>query len=235
MPLHPLTATVSFPDPRRATPSGLLAVGGDLSVERLRAAYRSGIFPWFSEGQPILWWSPDPRMIVPLHELRLSRSLRKTIRKAPYKITVDAAFPAVIAACAAAPRPGQRGTWITRDMQRAYVALHAAGNAHSVEAWDETGALVGGLYGVATGRMFAGESMFARAPDASKVAFALLAIQLRRWGFPAVDCQMHTEHLARFGGREIPRAAFLALLATVVDAPPPPVPWRLDADLADEV
>lgn len=235
MPIYQLSREPVFPDPHRASESGLLAIGGDLSVDRLQAAYRSGIFPWYSEGQPLLWWSPDPRMVVFLDELHVGRSLRKILRKNPYKITLDTAFVEVIAACSRANRPGQQGTWITPEMQRAYTELHRAGSAHSVEAWDERGELVGGLYGVITGRCFAGESMFAHASDASKVAFVHLALQLRRWGVPLVDCQMHTPHLARFGGREIPRAQFLARLERLVHAPPPAQPWHLDPDLLDDL
>jgi leucyl/phenylalanyl-tRNA--protein transferase len=231
MPVFPLSPGSPFPDPRRASPSGLLAIGGDLSVDRLTAAYRAGIFPWFSDGQPLLWWSPDPRMVLPLHELHVPRSLRKVVRKHPYRITADRAFESVIDACAGVPRTGQPGTWITREMRSAYVALHRAGRAHSVEAWADDGALVGGLYGVATGGVFAGESMFALRPDASKVAFALLGVQLARWGFELVDCQMHTEHLARFGARLVPRDHYLSALARLVDAPTPAAPWRLDDDL----
>jgi len=235
MPIYQLPPDPMFPDPARASPTGLLAIGGDLSAERLIAAYRAGIFPWYSRGQPLLWWSPDPRMIVPLDALHVSRSLRTVARKKPYRITVDQAFTQVVERCASAPRPGQRGTWITSEMQASYNELHRLGHAHSVEAWDDGGELIGGLYGVCVGRMFAGESMFARRPDASKLAFVHLALQLRRWGFPAVDCQMHTAHLARFGGREIPRAAFLDLLAQVVDLPSPRAPWDLDTDLLSDL
>lgn len=235
MPIFQLSAAPRFPDPRRASPSGLLAVGGDLSVPRLVEGYRHGIFPWFSTGQPILWWSPDPRMVVPLDTLHVGRSLRKRVRKRPYNITMDEAFERVIHACAGIERPGQDGTWITPTMEQAYIALHHAGYAHSVEAWSHSGELVGGLYGVVSGQMYAGESMFALADDASKIAFVHLALQLRRWGLPMVDCQMYTEHLARFGGEEIPRDAFLAQLAPLVDRPPPTTPWRLDRDLLDEL
>ncbi|TVQ94987.1 MAG: leucyl/phenylalanyl-tRNA--protein transferase [Deltaproteobacteria bacterium] len=235
MPIYQLHAQPLFPDPRFANPSGLLAVGGDLSIERLTLAYRQGIFPWFSEDQPLLWWSPDPRMVLFLDELYVGRSLRKRLRKRPYKITFDRAFDDVIGACAAIPRPGQGGTWITDRMQEAYRALHRAGIAHSVEAWSPDGALVGGLYGVNTGRCFAGESMFAKADDASKISFVHLCLQLQRWGVGLVDCQMHTEHLARFGAREIPRQHFLQLLEGLVEHPPPSLPWRFDPDVLEDL
>lgn len=228
MPIFPMHSHHRFPDPHQADTSGLLAVGGDLSPERLLTAYRQGIFPWYGPGQPILWWSPDPRMVLWVDELHVGRSLRKRIRQQPYRITVDTAFLDVILACATVPRPGQDGTWITPEMVRAYTTLHRAGHAHSVEAWDEDGALVGGLYGVSSGRMFFGESMFAKAPDASKIGFVRLARQLHAWGFPLIDCQMHTHHLARFGAREVPRAEFLEACASLVQQPDRPGPWSLE-------
>jgi len=188
-------------------PDGLLAVGGDLSPRRLLNAYRHGIFPWYSEGQPILWWSPDPRLVLFPDRLRVSRSLRKILRKEMFRITLDQAFPEVIRACAA-PRAGDQGTWITPAMQAAYVRLHELGHAHSVEAWLE-GKLVGGLYGVAIGRMFFGESMFSRVSAASKVAFVHLVRRLAAWGFGPIDCQVHTDHLARFGAEPVSRARFI--------------------------
>lgn len=209
MPVYQLPPRLQFPDPRLADHSGLLAVGGDLSIERLMLAYRTGIFPWYGPGQPILWWSPDPRMCLDVGDLHVGRSLRKRIRQAPYAITYDTAFQDVVIACAQVPRPGQDGTWITTEMIDAYCELHGAGHAHSVEAWDENGELVGGLYGVAVGRMFYGESMFARASDASKIAFVHLVEDLQQWGFELVDCQMHTPHLERFGARLLPRDEFL--------------------------
>jgi len=210
-------------------PDGLLAAGGDLSVARLVAAYSRGIFPWFSRGDPILWWSPDPRFVLEPARIHVGRSLRKSVARAPYRISLDEAFGAVIRACARAPRPGQRGTWITREMLAAYDELHAAGYAHSVEAWhgDE---LVGGLYGVSIGRMYFGESMFARADDASKIAFVVLCRHLAHWQFPLVDCQMETAHLARFGGHFIPRDEFAARVAAATALPGPD--WRLDPALA---
>lgn len=215
----------AFPPLTRALrdPDGLLAVGGDLSVERLVAAYSRGIFPWFSAGDPILWWSPDPRFVLDPAQVHIGRSLRRTLTRQTFTFTFDLAFRAVIEACATAPRDGQSGTWITREMIEAYVRLHEAGHAHSVEAWQD-GELVGGLYGVALGRMFFGESMFARVDDASKAAFAVLCRQLAGWGFPLVDCQMQTAHLARFGAGFMPRAAFARIVADAVLQPAPD--WR---------
>lgn len=208
-------------------PNGLLAAGGDLSIDRLLEAYRSGIFPWFSEGDPILWWSPDPRMVLFPAELKISRSLAKTLRRKRFRVTADRAFGAVIEACRA-PRPGQDGTWITSQMSAAYHQLHEAGHAHSVEAWLDN-ELAGGLYGVALGRAFFGESMFARVSDASKVAFVALVRQLARWRFGLIDCQMNTRHLASLGAREIPREDFARRLASLVDYAPVSGPWRFDA------
>ena len=218
-----------FPDPEQAEPSGLLGVGGDLDPRRLLLAYQMGIFPWFSAGQPILWWSPDPRMVLDTAELRVQRSLAKRIRQQRYRITLDTSFEAVITACGEVPRPGQDGTWITDEMRDAYVSLHDLGFAHSVEAWkgDE---LVGGLYGVTIGGLYCGESMFAHAPDASKVAFVHLVRQLTRWGFPLVDCQIHTPHLERFGAREIPRAEYLERVEELVQRPHRAGPWSFDGD-----
>jgi leucyl/phenylalanyl-tRNA--protein transferase len=223
-----LDEDTSFPPLERALrhPNGLLAAGGDLSPERLLSAYRSGIFPWYSEGDPILWWSPDPRMVLFPAEFKLTRSLRKTLRKAVFTVTADTAFAEVIEACRQ-PRKAQPGTWITEDMKRAYCALHDLGYAHSVETrLDDQ--LVGGLYGVALGRAFFGESMFSRATDASKVALATLVPQLERWGFGMIDCQMRTPLLAAFGAREIPRREFARRLAELVHYAAVPAPWRLE-------
>lgn len=189
-------------------PDGLLAAGGDLSPERLLYAYERGIFPWFSEGQPILWWSPDPRAVLFPNEFHVSRSLRKSIRKQGFTFTLDEDFRGVIKACSEVPRPGQDGTWITAEMREAYLELHRQGHAHSVEAWRD-GQLVGGLYGIAMGRMFFGESMFSRCSDASKAAFLFLVKQLQAWNFTLIDCQLENPHLARLGSRTIPRAEFL--------------------------
>jgi leucyl/phenylalanyl-tRNA--protein transferase len=222
-----------FPPLERALdhPNGLLAAGGDLSPGRLLCAYKRGIFPWFSEGEPILWWSPDPRMVLYPAELRVSRSLRKALRRDDYEIRVDSAFAAVMQACAA-PRPNQPGTWIGPAMMSAYAHLHARGHAHSVETW-RSGELVGGLYGVAIGRAFFGESMFARATDASKLALVHLVRQLSRWQFGIVDCQMRTAHLATLGAREISRARFSRELQQLVNYPAEPGYWTFDRDLAE--
>jgi len=222
-----------FPAVTRALsePNGLLAAGGDLSTERLLDAYRRGIFPWYSEGQPVLWWSPDPRMVLVPGEVRLSRSLRKRLRRRNCEVRTDSAFHDVISACAE-PRAREAGTWITSEMASAYAALHSAGYAHCVETWIE-GRLAGGLYGVAIGRMFYGESMFSRETDASKIALAHLARQLERWQFGLIDCQMATPHLASLGAREIPRVDFLRAVAELVNYPTRFGPWRFDDDLFD--
>ncbi|MGR8951081.1 MAG: leucyl/phenylalanyl-tRNA--protein transferase [Gammaproteobacteria bacterium] len=191
-------------------PNGLLAVGGCLSVTRLLNAYRHGVFPWYNANEPILWWSPDPRLVLFPERLQVSRSLKKTLRKDKFTITFDTAFDKVIAACANS-RQGREGTWITKDIKRAYHELHLLGFAHSVEAWC-AGELVGGLYGVAIGRVFFGESMFHTMTDASKVAFTVLVQHLKAWNFELIDCQVHTQHLASFGAELIDRAVFMRLL-----------------------
>ncbi len=214
-----------FPPPHLADESGLLAVGGDLHPERLLSAYAQGIFPWYSEGQPLLWHSPHPRFCLTPQELHVPRSLRKTQRRGLFTVRFDTAFRDVIAACARTPRPGQDGTWITSEMLEAYVTLHTLGFAHSAEAWQGE-QLVGGVYGVSLGAAFFGESMFARVPDASKVAFAALVEErLLPWGFTLVDCQQETEHLARFGATPWPRNRFLAALAEALKAPTRAGPW----------
>jgi leucyl/phenylalanyl-tRNA--protein transferase len=210
-------------------PNGLLAAGGDLSPRRLLDAYARGIFPWFGEDDPVLWWSPDPRMVLWLPRLHISRSLRRTIRSGRYTVTLDAAFDRVMAGCAA-PRGDGDGTWITREMREAYQGLAQMGYAHSVETWSG-GQLVGGLYGVAIGRMFFGESMFSWSPDASKVAMAYLVGQLGRWGFEVIDCQMATSHLAALGADEIPRAEFLAHVDRLTRLPAVTPPWVLEQGL----
>lgn len=218
-----------FPPVESAPPEygGLLALGGDLSPARILDAYRQGIFPWGTlEGHP-LWYSTDPRMVLFPDELRLTRSLRKALRAGDYEVRLDGDFAGVIAACAAMPRPGQDGTWITPDMQDAYIRLHELGWAHSVETHDE-GGLVGGLYGLAIGGMFYGESMFARRTDASKIAFAHLVRYLRENGFGLIDCQMHTAHLASLGAREIPRQDFSARVAELIARPTQRGPWPAD-------
>lgn len=220
-----LKADDPFPPVHRALrePDGLLAAGSDLSQDRLLDAYRHGIFPWYSDGQPVLWWSPDPRMVLHPQAIVLSRSLRKRLRKADYEIRVDTRFREVMAACAE-PRDGQSGTWITDEMADAYAALHGAGFAHSVETWmgDE---LAGGLYGVAIGRVFYGESMFTRATDASKLALAHLARQLVRWEFGLIDCQMATPHLLSLGAQLIPRPTFIEMLGGHVGDEPSAQRW----------
>lgn len=218
-----------FPPVERALahPNGLLAAGGDLSVGRLLEAYRQGIFPWFGEGEPILWWSPDPRMVLVPGEIKVSRSLAKTLRNRPYEVRLDTAFREVMLGCAA-PREHQSGTWITPEILAAYCALHDAGWAHSVETWID-GALAGGLYGVAVGRMFFGESMFARARDASKIALVHLAALLGAHGFGLIDCQMATAHLASLGARQVPRETFQRRVHELVNYPSPPGCWRTDA------
>jgi leucyl/phenylalanyl-tRNA--protein transferase len=208
-------------------PNGLLAGGGDLSPQRLLAAYRRGIFPWYSTGEPILWWSPDPRMVLFPNAVRITRSLAKTLRTADYTVKLDTAFAQVIAACAATPRPGQNGTWITAEMQQAYLRLHALGYAHSVETW-RAGRLVGGLYGVAIGRAFCGESMFSHAIDASKIALAHLCRYLAGREFGIIDCQMETAHLTSMGARPIPRDEYLARMASLVEQGDDPGRWPAD-------
>lgn len=198
-------------------PNGLLAAGGDLSPERLIQAYRHGCFPWFEAGQPILWWSPDPRTVLLPAEVHVSRSLRKVLRQGRFRVTFDQDFAAVIAECAG-PRNYTDGTWITDDMQRAYLALHEQGHAHSVEVWDGD-ALVGGLYGLAMGRLFFGESMFSRADNASKVGFVTLVEHLQQAGFVLIDCQMPTDHLHSLGARSIPREVFAGYLSQYLDQP----------------
>ncbi len=207
-------------------PNGLLAAGGGLSTARLLEAYRQGIFPWYGEGEPILWWSPDPRMVLVPGELKVPRSVGKMLRKSHFEVRADTAFRDVMVACAA-PRRGQRGTWITGEMVEAYTRLHQLGHAHSVETWIG-GDLAGGLYGVALGRAFFGESMFSRATDASKIALVHLVRQLQRWEFGIIDCQMATPLLASFGAREIPRREFSNRLKELVNYPRPVGLWRFD-------
>jgi len=217
-----------FPPVSRALaePNGLLAAGGALSPEWLLASYRRGIFPWFSEGEPILWWSPDPRMILRPGQVRVTRSLGKTLRRGQFEVRVDTAFARVIEACGSL-RAQTTGTWITPQMQAAYCRLHELGYAHSVESWQD-GQLVGGLYGVALDRAFFGESMFSTVSDASKVALVHLSQRLEQRGFGVIDCQMTTSHLRSMGGIEIPRAQFVRELADLIDAEPAPQDWRRD-------
>lgn len=206
-------------------PNGLLAIGGDLSTKRLISAYRNGIFPWFNEEDPILWWSPDPRMVLFPDELKVSRSLQKKIKKNNYTVLADQHFTQVMQACAK-PRKDQPGTWIHPEMIAAYTELHRLGLAHSIETWID-GKLAGGLYGVALGRVFFGESMFTRIPDASKIAFVYLVRQLAQWGFALIDCQVKTTHLASLGAREIPRTDFKQLLNILIKHTKPGEKWNL--------
>ncbi len=225
-----LESAESFPPLELALrePSGLLCAGGDLTPQRLVLAYLNGIFPWYSPGEPILWWSPDPRMVLFPAEFRISRSLRKTLRNGNYRVRLDTEFKTVIRACARTPRKDQPGTWITPEIQAAYDKLHELGYAHSVETWvDET--LVGGLYGIAIGKMFYGESMFAHATDASKIAIAHLVRFLDERGFGMIDCQMNTPHLASLGAREIPRDEFIDRLQRLAVIPPLCGRWPADA------
>jgi len=224
--LRPGVSAPSFPPVDSATPEGLLAVGGDLSSERLLAAYQHGIFPWYNPGQPILWWSPDPRAVLYPEKLKISRSLRKTLKRGQLRVTFDSCFRDVMLACAA-PReqfPGG-GTWITDAMVEAYTRLHAMGYAHSIETWHEN-RLVGGLYGVALGGVFFGESMFARETDASKVALVVLVSKLRAWGFVLIDCQIPSAHLTSLGAEEIPRDAFLTELGLALKRSGQPGRWQ---------
>ena len=230
MPVYRLGKDLAFPPPELAEPTGLLAVGGDLEPERLLFAYSLGIFPWYEEGQPILWHSPDPRMVLLPSRLRVSRSLRKAIGRRPFDLKLDTAFDDVVRACAEVARPGSAGTWITADMMRAYVRLHALGYAHSAEAWAGS-ELVGGLYGVSLGGCFFGESMFALRSDASKLAFVALVRQLEAWGFDLVDCQIHTQHLARFGAEDWSRPRFGESLAGALAKPTRRGVWSFEPEI----
>jgi leucyl/phenylalanyl-tRNA--protein transferase len=211
MPVFLLDSTLAFPPVECAIEGGILAVGGDLSPERLLLAYREGIFPWYSDGEPIIWWSPDPRFVLFPQELKVSKTTRQVINRRIFDITFDADFSGVIARCAAVKRRRQRGTWITDEMREAYTALHSLGYAHSVESWKE-GRLVGGLYGVSLGKIFFGESMFTLESNASKAALVTLVRVLHSKGFKLIDSQVYTEHMERFGAREIPRSEYLKML-----------------------
>ncbi|MBN1672478.1 MAG: leucyl/phenylalanyl-tRNA--protein transferase [Kiritimatiellae bacterium] len=217
MPIFRLGAERIFPPVELAEPGAPLAVGGDLSVERLLLAYESGIFPWFSEGDPILWWAPDPRFVLFPDKLKVSKSMQRVVKSGRFRITYDRAFRSVIAKCRIAKRKGQGGTWITAGMREAYCRLHEAGYAHSVEAWSGD-ALAGGLYGVSLGRCFFGESMFADVSNASKAALVDLVAMLDRRDFALIDCQVHSPHLAGLGAEYIPRARFSGLLAEALRA-----------------
>ncbi|MEL6345598.1 MAG: leucyl/phenylalanyl-tRNA--protein transferase [Myxococcota bacterium] len=227
MPVFRIPDEHIFPRPSFAEPDGLLGVGGDLHPGRLLLAYANGIFPWYNENQPILWFSPDPRFVLHPQKLHVGRSLKKRIRRGDYEIRLDSAFADVIAACKETQRPGQRGTWITEDMAAAYNQLHELGYAHSAEAWKD-GELVGGLYGVSLGGLFSGESMFARASDASKVAFVWLVRQLQVWGVDLIDAQVYTDHLSRFGAEEMPREAYMAQLRHLIHQPGRQGRWSFD-------
>jgi leucyl/phenylalanyl-tRNA--protein transferase len=224
-----LGPTDPFPPVEQALdhPDGLLAAGGTLSTKRLVDAYSHGIFPWFNDGDPVLWWSPDPRTVLVPSRVHVSHSLRKTLKKSAFLITVDAAFGRVLDGCAA-PRADEPGTWLTTPMRRAYTAMQAAGLAHSIEVWID-GELAGGVYGVALGQMFFGESMFSRRRDASKIAITRLAAQLDRWGLPLIDCQLETDHLRSLGAERMPRRQFVREVGRLVALPPPS--WQFDEDL----
>ncbi|PRP94921.1 leucyl/phenylalanyl-tRNA--protein transferase [Enhygromyxa salina] len=229
MPVRLIRGDQPLPDPEQSDARGLVAIGGDLRPTRLLDAYSRGIFPWYSEGLPILWHSPDPRFVLEPGALRVNRSLRKSLRRQRYRLSFDTAFDQVIRRCAEVPRHDQDGTWITSEMMASYEQLSALGHAHSVEAWDGE-RLVGGIYGVVVGSVFCGESMFALAPDASKVAFVQLVEQLGRWGFELIDCQVHTDHLQRFGAVDWPRSRFLATLERLRQRKAGPAgPWAFEA------
>jgi len=227
-----LIRTFPFPDPRGSDGRGLLAYGGDLEAGRLLAAYAQGVFPWYSEA-PILWFSPDPRLVLRPEDLHVGRSLVKRERAQPFSLRMDTAFAAIVRACSEVPRPDQDGTWITAEMIEAYIDLHELGFAHSIEAWDVTGddgeELVGGLYGVSLGHAFFGESMFALEPDASKIAFASFVRQLEIWNFDFIDCQVETSHLTRFGATEWPRSRFLEALDVALEADTRRGKWTFDS------
>ncbi len=229
MPVYMLSDELKFPPPEGASPEGVVAIGGDASPERLALAYSLGIFPWPHRELPLLWFSPDPRFVITWKHVHVGRSLRKRVRARPFEIRTDTLFSEVMNACAAAPRPGQDGTWITDELRAGFGALHARGLAHSIEAWDGD-RLVGGLYGVALGRSFCGESMFALADDASKIATVTLLGNLRHWGFHFVDCQVYTDHLARFGARQWSRTRFLSALRRAVSEETLAGPWRFPLD-----
>ena len=228
-----ISTSRDFPavDTARTDPNGLLCTGADLAPETIIAAYSRGIFPWFSDGQPILWWSPDPRMVLFPEEFKISKSLAKTVNRKPFEVRFDSAFSEVISACSE-PRREDGGTWIVPDMRAAYAALHARGVAHSIESWRE-GKLVGGLYGLALGRIFFGESMFARETDASKVALVALVEKLKHDGFELIDCQQETRHLASFGARPIPRREFVQRLKVLINSQQPNSVWRATGPESD--
>ena len=233
MPVFRLTDSLIFPEPQLAREDGLLAVGGDLSPPRLLLAYQMGIFPWYSPGEPILWWAPDPRLVLFPDEFRMPKRLARKIRQKAFKITMDQAFPEIIMECAKIRVEKGEGTWIDAPMMHAYNELHDLGYAHSVECWQE-GCLAGGLYGVAIGTTFFGESMFSRVADSSKAALAALVQQLREWDFDMIDCQIRTEHLIRLGAREIPGEEFYALLQESVIQPTRRGKWSFSPPSKDQ-
>lgn len=229
MPVYQLSEDLVFPSPYLASKEGLLAIGGDLSLNRLLLAYSNGIFPWYSEGEPILWWSPDPRLVLYPAELKVSRSLKKNIKQNAFKITMDHAFEEVITECARVRLENHEGTWIVADMIQAFCRLHESGLAHSVEVWQDN-RLAGGLYGMSLGGCFFGESMFTRVTNASKVALVALVKHLRPLGFAFIDCQITTAHLTRFGAREISRSRYLDELAGALKTPTLRGNWSFDTD-----
>jgi leucyl/phenylalanyl-tRNA--protein transferase len=229
MPVFLLSDELVFPPTDYAEPDGLLAVGGDLSPQRLLLAYRLGIFPWYSANTPVLWWSPNPRLVLFPSEVKIAKSLERVLRKELFKVTFDRAFLQVVERCATMPRKHGDGTWIVPEMIEAYHHLHRLGYAHSVESWYD-GELVGGLYGIGMGRVFFGESMFMKKTDASKVAFVHLVRQLQTWDFELIDCQVTTSHLMHFGAREIPREDFLDLLSRAIRSSKDKGPWLSGAD-----
>lgn len=226
--LDPSTPDGAFPDPSLALdqPNGLLAMGGDLSPQRLRKAYARGIFPWYNPEESILWWCPDPRTVFFTDRVHVSRRLKRTLARRDYAVTLDGDFNSVIGACAVS-RKGEPGTWLGPEMRAAYAKLHALGDAHSIEVWRD-GQLIGGLYGVAMGRMFFGESMFSRERDASKIALVWLARQLHAWGFPILDGQVGSDHLYRMGAVDLPRSRFLRVVAEASRQPGIASPWAFD-------
>jgi leucyl/phenylalanyl-tRNA--protein transferase len=226
MPVYQLTDKLIFPPAALAEKDGLLAIGGDLSPERLLLAYSNGIFPWFSEGDPILWWSPSPRLVIFPDELKIPKRLSRLMRREKYSVTLDKSFHQVIALCATLDGRKEKGTWITRDMIRAYTLLHDMGYAHSVECWQDH-ELAGGLYGLSLGGVFFGESMFSRQPNSSKIALVSLGRKLLEWDFDLIDCQMKTTHLMQFGAREIPGSEFQKLLAISMSRPTKKGKWQL--------
>lgn len=224
MPVYRLIDDIIFPSPQEAEPDGLLAVGGDLRSERLLLAYKLGIFPWYSKGQPILWWSPDPRLVLEPSEFHISRRLSRILKKGVFRVSFDNAFESVIRACASVPRKGQQGTWITPEMEKAYIRLHREGFAHSVESWLD-GELAGGIYGVSLGKCFFGESMFSYRANGSKVALAALVERLKSWNFSMIDAQVTTRHLLGLGAKEMPRAIFLKRLREALRFPTKKGKW----------